>query len=93
MTKILLIGCGYWGKNLIRNFYELGVLHSICDLDTEAANFIANKYNVENLSLKTVINNDDIQGVVLAVPAPMHAKAPDKTHIEFGVLFFLVIRK
>ena len=72
--NIAVVGCGHWGKNLIRNFYELGVLHSICDLDTEAANFIANKYNVENLSLKTVINNDDIQGVVLAVPAPMHAK-------------------
>ena len=30
---------------------------------------------------------------IVDCPAPMHAKAPDKTHIEFGVLFFLVIRK
>ena len=35
--NIAVIGCGHWGKNLIRNFYELGALHSICDLDTEAA--------------------------------------------------------
>ena len=72
--NIAVIGCGHWGKNLIRNFYELGALHSICDLDTEAANCIANKYNVKNLSFKRVIENEDIQGVVLAVPAPMHAK-------------------
>ena len=32
---IAVIGCGYWGKNLVRNFYELGVLHSMCDVDEE----------------------------------------------------------
>ena len=65
--NIAVIGCGHWGKNLIKIFMNLG-LHSICDLDTEAANCIANKYNVKNLSFK-VIENEDIQGVVLAVPA------------------------
>ena len=29
--KISVIGCGYWGKNLVRNFSELGALHSVCD--------------------------------------------------------------
>ena len=24
--KIAVIGCGYWGKNLVRNFFEIGVL-------------------------------------------------------------------
>ena len=28
---IALIGAGYWGKNLVRNFHELGVLKTICD--------------------------------------------------------------
>ena len=30
---IAVIGTGYWGKNLVRNFDELGALHTICDTD------------------------------------------------------------
>ena len=30
-TKIALVGCGYWGKNLCRNFYGLGALASVVD--------------------------------------------------------------
>ena len=29
--NIAVIGAGYWGKNLVRNFYQLGVLKTICD--------------------------------------------------------------
>jgi dTDP-4-amino-4,6-dideoxygalactose transaminase len=29
--NIAVVGCGYWGKNLVRNFAELGALHTICD--------------------------------------------------------------
>ena len=28
---IAVIGAGYWGKNLVRNFHQLGVLKTICD--------------------------------------------------------------
>ena len=31
--NIAIIGCGYWGKNLVRNFYELNSLYAICDVD------------------------------------------------------------
>ena len=34
--RIALLGCGHWGKNLARNFHELGVLRLVCD-PTEAA--------------------------------------------------------
>ena len=33
--NIAVVGCGHWGKNLVRNFYELGVLASICDQSVE----------------------------------------------------------
>ena len=26
-----LVGCGYWGKNLLRNFHDLGVLALVCE--------------------------------------------------------------
>ena len=33
--KIAVIGTGSWGKNLVRNFYELGVLKIVCDLEED----------------------------------------------------------
>ncbi len=33
--KVGLIGCGYWGKNLARNFFELGALAYVCDMNPE----------------------------------------------------------
>ena len=36
--NIAVVGCGHWGKNLVRNFYELGVLASICDPNIELQN-------------------------------------------------------
>ena len=35
--KVAVIGCGYWGKNLVRNFSEIGVLKYVCDSDTDRA--------------------------------------------------------
>ena len=37
MTKrnVAVIGCGLWGKNIVRNFYNLDALNTVCDLDTE----------------------------------------------------------
>ena len=29
--NIAVIGNGYWGKNLVRNFFELGALRTVCD--------------------------------------------------------------
>ncbi len=29
--NIAVVGAGYWGKNLIRNFFQLGSLETICD--------------------------------------------------------------
>ena len=48
--NIAVVGCGYWGKNLVRNFSELGALSSICDPSTEIANKYASQYNVKNSS-------------------------------------------
>ena len=31
VINIAVIGAGYWGKNLIRNYFELGSLKVICD--------------------------------------------------------------
>jgi predicted dehydrogenase len=29
--RVAVVGCGYWGKNLVRNFHQLGALAMVCD--------------------------------------------------------------
>jgi UDP-2-acetamido-3-amino-2,3-dideoxy-glucuronate N-acetyltransferase len=71
--NIAVIGCGHWGKNLVRNFAELGALLAICDPDTELAEIYSQKYNVLNLPFDEILKDTNIKGIVLAVPAPLHA--------------------
>ena len=67
-----LIGAGYWGKNLIREFYNLNILHTICDLDSN----ILERYNYQNLNKITdwqkLLTNPDISAIVIALPAELH---------------------
>jgi UDP-2-acetamido-3-amino-2,3-dideoxy-glucuronate N-acetyltransferase len=71
--NIAVVGCGYWGKNLVRNFSELGALYSVSDVNMETAKNYANQYKVKSLTFDETINNKDIEGVVLTVPAKLHA--------------------
>ena len=71
--NIAVVGCGHWGKNLVRNFYELGALASICDPTREIAEQYSKQYSVKNNSFTAIINDPNIKGVVLAVPAKHHA--------------------
>ncbi len=69
--KITVIGCGYWGKNLVRNFSEIGALHSVCDANSELANAASQTYGVPALFFEQVLQSD-VDGVVIAAPAAQH---------------------
>ena len=71
--NIAVVGCGHWGKNLVRNFSALGALCSISDPNSEIADQYASQYNVKKYSFTEIINDPNIKGVVLAVPAHLHA--------------------
>lgn len=71
--SIAVVGCGYWGKNLVRNFSNLGVLYAVSDHHEEIANKFALKYNVRSHSFNEIIISPNIKGVVLAVPANLHS--------------------
>lgn len=71
--NIAVVGCGHWGKNLVRNFSDLGSLAAVCDPNAEVAQKYADQYLVKNYSFPEVLNDLSIEGVVLAVPAPLHA--------------------
>jgi UDP-2-acetamido-3-amino-2,3-dideoxy-glucuronate N-acetyltransferase len=71
--NIAVVGCGHWGKNLVRNFAELGSLAAVCDPNEQLSQSYAEQYNVGNLSFAAILANSAIEGVVLAVPASLHA--------------------
>jgi len=72
--KIGIIGAGWWGKNLVRVSYELGVLKTVCDIDERTLNDIKVKYN----EVKTTKNFDEIfmdkeiNGVIISSSAETH---------------------
>ncbi len=72
--RVAVIGSGYWGKNLVRNYYDLGALRLICDRNETVLDDFQQQYpDVEIcLALNQVLANDDIQGVVIATPAETH---------------------
>jgi len=74
--QIGLVGCGYWGKNLCRNFHALGALNSVVDASENGqttARSIAPDTQIAD-SLEDVLRNYQIQGVALATPAETHAE-------------------
>lgn len=72
--NVAVIGCGYWGKNLVRNFAELGALHTICDSNPETLRQFETLYPDANrqTSLELVLANNEIRGVVVSTPARLH---------------------
>ncbi len=71
---IAIIGTGYWGKNLVRNYHQLGVLSLICDKnETVPAHFREQYPGVQTcLAINEVLAHPDIRGVVVATPAETH---------------------
>ncbi len=72
--NIAVIGCGYWGKNLLRNFDELGALHTICDSRQETLQELAPGYPMAGIqsSCQEVLHDIEIKGVAIATPAATH---------------------
>ena len=71
---VAVVGCGYWGKNLVRNFHGLGALAAVCDNDPEQGRRIADEYSVPLRAYDDVLADPDIAGVVIATPAVDHAR-------------------
>lgn len=80
MLKVGVIGCGYWGPNIIRNFSQMSrtEVSRVCDLDQERLAHIRRLYpTIQTSTLyQEIINDPDIQ--VVAVAAPIN------THYEFA---------
>jgi UDP-2-acetamido-3-amino-2,3-dideoxy-glucuronate N-acetyltransferase len=72
--KLGLIGGGYWGKNLIREFNKIGFLHTICEINPILIEQYSKEYpniNITN-NYNEMLNNVD--AVCVSLPAEMHYK-------------------
>lgn len=83
--EIAIIGCGHWGKNLIRNFNELGVLAAACDYHPNSVNFIQkNHSNIKFCTdYKDLLRDADIDAIVIATPPSTHYQLA-KESLEAG---------
>jgi UDP-2-acetamido-3-amino-2,3-dideoxy-glucuronate N-acetyltransferase len=72
--NIAVVGNGYWGKNLVRNFFELGALHTVCDPNplVEAGVRAIYPQLTYRREYTGVLTDDKIHAVVLATPAVLH---------------------
>ncbi len=74
--KIAVIGCGVWGRNIVRNFYNLGVLEIVCDIDEENLKKVTEQYPGVKVTrdFHEIINNPEITAVAVVTPSHTHYK-------------------
>lgn len=83
--NVAVIGCGIWGKNVVRNFYNLGALNTVCDLDEENRKNLKVQYPDVNIisDFNDVLSNQEIDAVAVVTPSHTHYKIV-KLAIESG---------
>jgi UDP-2-acetamido-3-amino-2,3-dideoxy-glucuronate N-acetyltransferase len=71
--NIAVIGCGYWGKNVVRTFSSLGALRCVCDVRSQVLEAARAKYEVQTTcSIAEVLADREVEGVAIAAPAVQH---------------------
>ncbi|MDZ7336950.1 MAG: Gfo/Idh/MocA family oxidoreductase [candidate division KSB1 bacterium] len=74
-VSVAVIGAGYWGPNLIRNFATLSgcKLAAVCDLDPRRLVPVAEKYGVYTTTrMEDILRERSIDAVAVATPAETH---------------------
>lgn len=73
MKPVIVVGAGNWGKNLVGNFYTLGALAGVVEVNPELRQGVSTTYpDVITYSDYQEALAADVQAVVLATPAGMH---------------------
>lgn len=73
---VAVVGAGYWGPNLVRNFTNCpqANVKYVVDLDLDKAEALANKYRgIEPIrSFEQALADDEVQAVAIATPVATH---------------------
>ena len=69
--SIAVVGCGHWGKNLVRNFAELGALRTVCDVDPPKVSPLLDRFPEVSIvsSFSDLLRDDRVTALAIATPA------------------------
>jgi UDP-2-acetamido-3-amino-2,3-dideoxy-glucuronate N-acetyltransferase len=75
-VNVAVVGAGHWGRNLVRNFAELGSLRVVCDPNDVGVRPLVERFpGVRYVpTLDEVLADPSVQAVALATPAASHAE-------------------
>lgn len=84
-ANVAVVGVGYWGKNLVRNFSDLGALTALCDGDASVEVNYRKDYKAVKFyhDFALVLSDPSITAVALATPAVTHYEMA-KAALEAG---------
>jgi len=73
--RVAVVGAGYWGRNLLRNFDALGALETVCDRDRGVLEETRGRHPGvrSEVSYASVLTDPAIEAVAIAAPAGTHA--------------------
>jgi predicted dehydrogenase len=74
VTRVGVVGLGYWGPNLARNFDQLAELAWICDADPAHLETFAARYPQAQATgrYEDLLEDQTLEAVVVATPVPTH---------------------
>ncbi len=88
VPKVAVVGCGYWGKNLVRNFHALGALAAVCDRDGAILADMADRHGARAMAFEAILADSAVDGIVIATPATAH-EALVRAALETGKHVFV----
>ena len=80
--KIALIGCGNWGKNILRNLSQMNSLYCVYDPYSDIAKQVTADLKLPNYSLNEILSDKNINAVVIASSADTHIDIAKKALIN-----------
>lgn len=87
MSKFALIGCGYWGMNILRTSKNLGQLDFVIDDDEKKLEQISQDYQVAKITFESALNSDEIKNFYISTPAETHFEIAKKLLLNYKNVF------
>ena len=86
--RVAVVGMGSWGRNLVRNFHQIGALAAVCDSSDAAEALCATQYPSVPFvrDYRVLLANPEITAVAVATPAVTHfdvAKAALESSVRY----------
>jgi UDP-2-acetamido-3-amino-2,3-dideoxy-glucuronate N-acetyltransferase len=83
-----VVGAGYWGKNIVRNFAALKALAAIIDQDRSTVQVVSVQHGAVAATFPDVLAEPSINAIAVATPAALHYKLA-KAALEAGKHVFV----